>query len=143
MRNAASLAEPLQPLPTEGLLTVLAASGAPFILIDGYASVLRGSPFMSLGLDLAVPSDSRIAGSLTEALAERSGCDRVHMRPDAFPECRQDAQTMELAGLTVSVASLADVIRMKQIANEPLDQRVLPTLREILASRNPRNRRDG
>lgn len=143
IRNAAGLAEPLQPLPTQDLLTALAASGAPFILIDGYASVLHGSPFMSLGLDLAVPSDSRIAVSLSETLAERTWCDRVHLCPDAFRECRRDAQKMELAGLTVGVASLADVIRMKQIANRPLDQRVLPTLREILASRNPRNRTEG
>jgi hypothetical protein len=35
----------------------------------------------------------------------------------------------------VAVSSLADIIRSKQAANRPKDQRVLPVLREILASR--------
>ena len=43
-------------------------------------------------------------------------------------------------GLVVPVASLADVIRSKQAANRAKDQRVLPTLREILASRFDRPR---
>ena len=42
---------------------------------------------------------------------------------------------VEVFGLVVPVASLADIIRSKQAANRPKDQRVLPTLREILASR--------
>jgi len=42
-------------------------------------------------------------------------------------------------GVEIRIASLADIIRSKQAANRPKDQRVLPTLREILASRNPRN----
>jgi hypothetical protein len=39
-------------------------------------------------------------------------------------------------GVPVRVASLADVIRSKQAANRPRDQRVLPTLREILSRRS-------
>jgi hypothetical protein len=46
-----------------------------------------------------------------------------------------DASDVEAFGLVVPVASLADIIRSKQAANRPKDQRVLPTLREILASR--------
>lgn len=37
--------------------------------------------------------------------------------------------------MVVRIASLADVIRSKQAANRPKDQRVLPTLRELLARR--------
>lgn len=48
--------------------------------------------------------------------------------------CR-DASIANLYGVTVQIASLADVIRSKQAANRPKDQRVLPTLREILARR--------
>jgi hypothetical protein len=51
-----------------------------------------------------------------------------------------DAAAEDIFGIEVRVASLADVIRSKQAANRPKDQRVLPTLREILAARNPRNR---
>ena len=57
-----------------------------------------------------------------------------------FDDLARDAQAERLYGIEVRVASLADVIRSKQAANRPKDQRVLPTLREILASRNPRNR---
>lgn len=52
-----------------------------------------------------------------------------------YSDLRRDAARAELYGLTVRVASLADVIRSKQAANRPKDQRVLPTLREILAER--------
>ena len=40
---------------------------------------------------------------------------------------------INLLGVQVHVASLLDVIRSKQAANRGKDQRVLPTLREILA----------
>ncbi len=49
---------------------------------------------------------------------------------------------VDIHGIEIRVASLADIIRSKQAANRPKDQRVLPTLREILASRNSRNRSD-
>ena len=42
-----------------------------------------------------------------------------------------DQRALQDAG----IASLADIIRSKQAANRPKDQRVLPTLREILARR--------
>uniref|UniRef100_UPI00286A8C1E hypothetical protein n=1 Tax=Pseudolysinimonas sp. TaxID=2680009 RepID=UPI00286A8C1E len=58
---------------------------------------------------------------------------------NGFSDLNRDAIEMTIAGVGVRVASLADIIRSKQAANRPKDQRVLPTLREILASRNPRN----
>lgn len=59
-----------------------------------------------------------------------------------FDDLNTDAEDVTIHGVQVRVASLADIIRSKQAANRPKDQRVLPTLREILASRNPRNRQD-
>jgi hypothetical protein len=56
-----------------------------------------------------------------------------------FEDLAREAADERIQGIDVRVASLADVIRSKQAANRPKDQRVLPTLREILASRNPRN----
>ncbi len=56
-----------------------------------------------------------------------------------YPDLVRDAADEKINGVEVRIASLADVIRSKQAANRPKDQRVLPTLREILASRNPRN----
>ena len=52
-----------------------------------------------------------------------------------YPDLVEDAEPTQAYGVTVSIASLADIIRSKQAANRPKDQRVLPVLREILASR--------
>lgn len=54
---------------------------------------------------------------------------------DGYPDLVRDATQQMLLGVRVQVASLADIIRSKQAANRPKDQRVLPTLREILARR--------
>jgi hypothetical protein len=56
-----------------------------------------------------------------------------------YADLRRDAVSAQLYGVTVRVAALADVIRSKQAANRPKDQRVLPTLRQMLASK-PRPR---
>ena len=52
-----------------------------------------------------------------------------------YPDLVRDAKPTSVMGVVVPVASLADVIRSKQAANRPKDQRVLPVLRAILASR--------
>jgi hypothetical protein len=53
-----------------------------------------------------------------------------------YPDLRRAATDAQLYDVTVLIASLGDVIRSKQAANRPKDQRVLPTLREILSSRD-------
>ena len=50
-----------------------------------------------------------------------------------YSDLRRDASDAQLYGVIVQIASLADVIRSKQAANRPKDQRVLSTLRAILA----------
>jgi hypothetical protein len=55
-----------------------------------------------------------------------------------FPDLAPEAEEESIMGVVVPVASLADVIRSKQAANRPKDQRALPVLREILASRYDR-----
>ncbi len=59
-----------------------------------------------------------------------------------YADLRRDAAPVQLYGVTVRVASLSDVIRSKQAANRPKDQRVLPTLRDILAAAPPAQRND-
>lgn len=60
-----------------------------------------------------------------------------------FADLDGGAVDINIEGIHVRVASLADVIRSKQAANRPKDQRVLPTLREILAyQRHAKNRPD-
>lgn len=46
------------------------------------------------------------------------------------------AVEVELFGHRVKVASLGDIIRSKQAANRPKDQRVLPVLRELWSTRD-------
>ena len=53
-----------------------------------------------------------------------------------YVDLRRDAIATQLYNVTVHIASLSDVIRSKQAANRPKDQRVLPTLREILSKRD-------
>jgi hypothetical protein len=53
-----------------------------------------------------------------------------------YPDLIREADEEPFFGVVVHVASLADVIRSKQAANRPKDQRVLPVLREILANRD-------
>lgn len=57
---------------------------------------------------------------------------------DGYEDLVRDSIQTPIFGIPVMVASLADIIRSKQAANRPKDQRVLPTLREILASRFPK-----
>lgn len=52
-----------------------------------------------------------------------------------YSDLHRGAAQAQLYASTVEVASLGDVIRSKQAANRPKDQRVLPTLRELLAQR--------
>ena len=52
-----------------------------------------------------------------------------------YSDLHRGAAQAELYASTVEIASLGDVIRSKQAANRPKDQRVLPTLRELLANR--------
>ena len=54
---------------------------------------------------------------------------------EGYPDLIRDSVPTAIIDVVVPVASLADIIRSKQAANRPKDQRVLPTLREILASR--------
>lgn len=49
-----------------------------------------------------------------------------------YDDLVRDASRVEALGVSMPIASLADVIRSKQAAGRPKDQRVLPTLRRIL-----------
>ena len=83
------------------------------------------------------------ASSLIEAkswnLTTRYGDLDIAFWPDGtagYADLVRDAGAAEAFGLVIPTASLADVIRSKQAANRPKDQRVLPTLRRLLAERH-------
>lgn len=88
------------------------------------------------GLPFNCDADSLLTGN-TWNLTTDAGDLHLTFEPagtHGYPDLRRDAVPAQLYGVTVVVASLADVIRSKQAANRPKDQRVLPTLRAILAS---------
>ena len=89
---------------------------------------------------VAFVCDARtLAGAQTWNLVTDAGDLDIAFRPsgtDGYQDLHRDATAEVLYDTTVEIASLADVIRSKQAANRPKDQRVLPTLREILARRD-------
>lgn len=90
---------------------------------------------MPEGLPFDHDADS-LAAVQTWTLTTRHGDLDLSFVPDGttgYDDLRRDAKETDLLGIAVPVASLADVIRSKQAANRPKDQRVLPTLRDLLA----------
>jgi hypothetical protein len=89
------------------------------------------------GVPFACDADA-LAASATLNLTTAAGDLDLTFAPAGtagYDDLRRDATRTDLYGVAVQVASLADVIRSKQAANRPKDQRVLPTLREILSRR--------
>ena len=87
------------------------------------------------GLPFAPDAES-LAAAMTWNLTTRFGDLDISFVPQGtagYGDLRRDAHDTELLGVVVSVASLADVIRSKQAANRPKDQRVLPALRQLLS----------
>ena len=94
-------------------------------------SVAEGLPFRCDGPTLAT---AQMWNLTTDA-----GDLDLAFRPSGtagYPDLHRDAEDADLYDATVEVASLADVIRSKQAANRPKDQRTLPALRELLARHN-------
>ncbi len=90
------------------------------------------------GVRVGLPFDHS-AASLTAAetwnLTTRYGDLNLSFVPSGtrgYSDLKDGARPIELFGGVVMVASLADIIRSKQAANRPKDQRVLPTLRSML-----------
>jgi hypothetical protein len=96
------------------------------------------------GLPFACDADS-LAAVETWNLTTNAGDLDLTFQPAGtrgYADLRRDAAAVQLYGVTVRVASLSDVIRSKQAANRPKDQRVLPALREILSSAPRRQQTD-
>ena len=89
------------------------------------------------GVPFVCDADSLAAAHTWNLVTEAGDLD-ISFRPSGtqgYSDLRRDAVTTEIYDVTVQIASLADVIRSKQAANRAKDQRVLPTLREILSKR--------
>ena len=90
------------------------------------------------GLPFACDAET-LAGAQTWNLVTDAGDLDIAFQPSGtggYLDLRRDSTEAELYDVTVRVASLGDVIRSKQAANRPKDQRVLPALRAILSRRD-------
>ena len=129
------------PFPTEDA-DITPAAGADNLqrlsaaLVDLEARIRTES--VPDGLPFAHDAESLAAVS-TWNLTTQAGDLDISFTPDGtsgYGDLAREAEPANLYGSVVHVASLADVIRSKQAANRPKDQRVLPTLRRILAGRD-------
>jgi len=92
-------------------------------------------PDLDEGLAFAHDASSLLASRVWN-LVTRFGRLDISFDPDGtrgYHDLRRDAVRVLLHGEPADLASLADIVRSKQAANRPKDQRVLPVLREILA----------
>jgi hypothetical protein len=85
----------------------------------------------------AIPFDctaDRLATGVVFELITRAGELDLVFEPQGtqgFADLDSRASSVTLAGIAVRVASLEDVIRSKEAANRPKDQRALPLLRQL------------
>ncbi len=80
-------------------------------------------------------SAEALAGADIWNLVTRYGALDLTLRPagtQGFDDLRRDAVQIDIRGVRVVVASLADVIRSKEAADRQKDRLTLPTLRRIL-----------
>lgn len=133
------------PFPTEDIDITPEASTDNFHRLSASLGSLEArirSSSTSGGLPFAHDAAS-LAAVETWNLVTRHGDLAIAITPSGtagYPDISRDAVQIEASGATARFASLADVVRSKQAANRPKDQRVLPTLRELLAERHAERR---
>jgi hypothetical protein len=148
----------------EEILRVLADHGVKYVLIGGYAAVLRGSALFTTDADICPRADPENLHRLAAALRDMGARVRTDAEPEGlvfacdaeflshvrllnlatrygdfdlsfepagtagYDDLRSNATAERLAGVTVVVASIADIIRSKQAADRPKDRQALPHL---------------
>lgn len=111
------------PLSADEILRRLVERGVDFVVIGGIAAVLHGSARNTFDLDICFAGDDANVAALGDVLTALGELD-VHARPPgapAYPELRRNADRYDLGGFNVSVASVDDLIAMKQAAGRAKD----------------------
>lgn len=132
------------------LLRALARHGVEFVVVGGVAAQIHGWQGATLDLDVAVSAGEQNVGRLNAALASVGAGEgavgafgttftttygRLELvrRADGvghYADWFEGAQKHELsAGLTISVAAPADILRSKEAAGREKDLAVLPAMR--------------
>jgi len=148
---------PLEPL---AILAVLERDGIEYVVVGGFAAVVHGSPLPTYDLDITPAPGRRNLRRLGVALAElgsghdgkatlelllagrdcsfstRFGYVDVVMNPAGtrgYADLRRHAARVLVAeGLSPRIASLADVVRIKEASGRAHDLAHLPALRTLL-----------
>lgn len=125
------------PLPTFDVDVVPPSDEASLTRLSGALRELDARvrlPDVPEGLPFGHDATS-LASAVFWNLTTRYGDLDISFRPsgtEGYADLVRDSVEMDVGGVVVRVASLADVIRSKQAAGRPKDQRALPILREIL-----------
>jgi hypothetical protein len=124
-------------VPAEGgfdpirILAALHEAGVQFVLIGGMAAVLYGDVGVTVDLDVVPARTPDNLDRLAAALRTLDARVRVADVPAG----------LAADGVTILVASLADVIRSKEAANREKDRAALPRLRRLRDRMQRENRR--
>jgi len=142
-------------MPTDihALFALLEEKQLRYVVVGGLALVLHGVDRLTADVDLAVDLSPEAAGQLVEALAEagyrpaapvmqvfsywdttgrRPTIDIFIASPIPFGDLWRDTLRVEISsGLRVPVASVAHLIRLKELAGRPQDLADIERLREL------------
>ena len=128
-------------LQAEEIVTALGLHEVRYIVIGGLGAVLHGSPIVTQdavicpGAPEGIPfpfEGAFLANVQLLNLTTPFGDLDLSFEPagtTGYADLERAAVTYEIAGRSVAVASLDDIIRSKEAANREKDRAVLPTLR--------------
>ena len=135
------------PFPTEDVDITPEASTANLKRLSDALHELKAK-IRTEGVDDGLPFDHDAASLAAARMWNLTTCYGdldISMAPSGttgYADLIKDSVDHAAFGLLIPTASLADIIRSKQAANRPKDQRVLPVLRELLASRHDQHTDD-
>ena len=128
------------PLPTEDVDVTPEMSAENLARLSDALRDLRARvrhPDIPEGLPFSHDDGASMAGSVFWRLTTPHGELDLCFTPagtTGYSALAPDAVRLNLGGVEVTVASLADIVCSKSAANRPKDQRALPVLRELLAA---------
>ena len=119
------------------ICTILNEEGVEYVVVGGFAAVIRGSSLPTRGIDIVPSRSTDNLDRLGRALP-RTDFGEMDLtfvpagRAGGFDGWRLAATEDEVSdGLNVVVASLDDVIDSKRAANRPEDRMALPYLESL------------
>jgi hypothetical protein len=124
------------PLPTEDVDVTPARDPENLERLAAALVELRAELRLPGGKTHSFPIEPRYLGdSDSWTLSTTAGDLDILFRPsgtNGYEDLKRDAVGVQLHGTPVQLASLRDIIRMKQASNRPKDQAQIPALRETL-----------